>query len=111
MAHRELRLTDEAVAKLPFATGERGMYIVRDTDIPGFRLIVNRSTKRYVFQSENRIAGRRSAVYQRIGDPAHVPISEARGRARDEQARQERLTKPDAKAGTTLGDAWLEYKK
>jgi hypothetical protein len=111
MAHRELRLTDEAVAKLPFADGERGMYIVRDSEIPGFRLIVNRNTKRYVFQSENRIAGKRSAIYRRIGDPAHVPISEARGRARDEQARQERLTNPDAKAGMTFGAAWEAYEK
>jgi hypothetical protein len=46
--HKSIYLTDEAVAALPYARGERGVYVVRDTGITGFRCIVNRNGRRLV---------------------------------------------------------------
>ena len=85
-------------------------YIARDSDIAGFRLIVNRNSKRFVYQSEMREGGKRRAIYKKLGDPQHVSADEARARALDEQARLLRISDPDAAAGTTFADAWTSYK-
>lgn len=103
---KTIRLTDESVRALPFASGARGVYVARDTEITGFRCIINRNSKRLVYQGELREAGKRRTVYKRLGDPAHVKVGEARARALDELARLARITDPDAKAGTTFADAW-----
>ena len=108
--HKSLYLSDESVAGLPYARGERGVYVARDTELTGFRCIVNRSSKRLVYQGELREGGKRHTVYKRLGDPAHVKVGEARARALEELARLERLTKPDARAGTTFCEAWESYK-
>ena len=101
-AHKSINLTDEFVAALPYAKGARGVYIARDKEISGFRCVVNRSSKRLVYQGELREGGKRRTVYKRLGDPKHVKVGEARARALEQLARQERLTDPDAKAGTTF---------
>ena len=44
-AHKSIYLTDASVAALPYARRERGVYVARDTEIIGFRCIVNRSTR------------------------------------------------------------------
>ena len=72
----------------------------------GFRCIVNRSSKRLVYQGELREGGKRHTVYKRLGDPEHVKVGEARARALEELARLARLTDSDAKAGITFGQAW-----
>ena len=105
-AHRSIRLTDESVAALPYARGARGVYIARDKEISGFRCVVNRNSKRLVYQGELREGGKRHAVYKRLGDPAHVKVDEARARALEELARLARLTDSDAKAGITFKQAW-----
>ena len=46
--HKSLYLSDESVAALPYARRERGVYVARDTELTGFRCIVNRSSKRLV---------------------------------------------------------------
>jgi integrase len=103
---KTIRLTDESVAALPFASGTSGVYVVRDSETTGFRCIINRNSKRLVYQGELREAGKRRTVYKRLGDPEHVKVAEARARALEEMARLTRLTDPDAKAGTTFGQAW-----
>jgi integrase len=108
--HKSLYLSDESVAALPYARGERGVYVARDTELTGFRCIVNRNSKRLVYQGELREGGKRHTVYKRLGDPAHVKVGEARARALEELARVERLTDPDARAGTTFREAWESYK-
>ena len=107
---KSLYLSDESVAALPFARGERGVYVARDTELTGFRCIVNRNSKRLVYQGELREGGKRHTVYKRLGDPAHVKVGEARARALEELARLERLTDPDARAGTTFREGWESYK-
>lgn len=107
--HTSLFLTDDLVAALPFAMNGRGVYIVRDTDISGFRCIVNRNSKRLVFQGEVREGGKRRAIYKRLGDPRYVKTNEARARALEEMARLARVTDPDARAGTTFREAWDSY--
>ncbi|MGA8816864.1 MAG: hypothetical protein WB624_06195, partial [Xanthobacteraceae bacterium] len=89
-AHRSFYLTDEGVAGLPYAREERGIYVARDTELTGFRCIVNRNSKRLVYQGELREGGKRHTVYKRLGDPAHVKVAEARARALEELARLER---------------------
>ena len=108
-AHKSLYLSDESVAALAYARGERGVYVARDTELTGFRCIVNRNSKRLVYQGEIREGGKRHTVYKRLGDPAHVKVSEARARALEELARLERLTDPDARAGTRFREAWESY--
>ena len=108
--HKSLYLSDKSVAALPYARGERGVYVARDTELTGFRCIVNRNNKRLVYQGEIREGGKRHTVYKRLGDPAHVKVAEARARALEELARLERLTDPDARAGTTFREAWDSYK-
>ena len=106
--HQRAELTDENIAALPQA--ESGFYIVYDTKLPGFRRTAGKSTKLLVFQGEHRWPdGTREPVYKRLGDPKHVPVSEARARVLEELARLARLTDPDVNAGMTFGEAWLEY--
>ena len=109
-APKPLRFTDESIATLPYARGARGVYVARDTQIIGFRCIVNRNSKRLVYQGESREGGKRRTVYKRLGNPEYVKVGEARARALEELARLERLTDPDAKAGTAFGQAWNAYK-
>jgi Phage integrase, N-terminal SAM-like domain len=108
--HRSVYLSDDSVAALPYARGDRGVYIARDTELTGFRCVVNRNSKRLVYQGELREGGKRHTVYKRLGDPAHVKVSEARARALEELARLERLTDPDARAGTRFREAWESYR-
>ena len=68
-AHKSLYLSDESVAALPYARGERGVYVARDTELTGLRCIVNRTSKRLVYQGELREGGKRHTVYKRLGDP------------------------------------------
>lgn len=109
-APKPLRFTDESIATLPYARGARGVYVARDTQIIGFRCIVNCNSKRLVYQGESREGGKRRTVYKRLGNPEYVKVGEARARALEELARLERLTDPDAKAGTAFGQAWNAYK-
>ena len=44
--HKSLYLSDQSVAALPYARGERGIYVARDTELTGFPCIVNRNSKR-----------------------------------------------------------------
>ena len=85
-AHKSIYLTDGSVATLPYARGKRGVYVARDTEIVGFRCIVNRNSKRLVYQGELREGGKRHTVYKRLGDPEHVKVGEARARALEEMA-------------------------
>ena len=108
--HRRLVLTDDAVRALPYAKAGRG-YVAYDTKLDGFRCIVGQKTKLLVFQTERReLGGRRQSVYKRLGDPQHVSTDAARAHALQELARLARLTKPEARAGTTFGEAWEGYK-
>ena len=63
--HKSLYLSDESVAELPYARGGRGVYVARDTELTGFRCIVNRNSKRLVYQGELREGGKRHTVYKR----------------------------------------------
>ena len=107
--HRRIVLTDEAVKALPNARSGRG-YIAYDTKLDGFRCVVGQKTKLLVLQTERReLGGRRQSVYKRLGDPRHTSIDAARADALDELARLTRLTKPEARAGTTFGEAWQGF--
>src|SRR3954447_440110 len=100
--------TDEAIAALPFAPSPKG-YIARDSKLPGFSCQVGLRTKRLVFRTEVRQGSNRQAIYRRLGDPTHVKVDEARAQALEELARATRISKPEARAGTTMAEAWASY--
>jgi integrase len=108
--HRRLLLTDDAVKALPLAKGGRG-YVAHDTKLDGLRCVVGQKTKLLVLQTERReLGGRRRSIYKRLGDPQFISLDTARAHALEELARQARVTKPEAKAGSTFGEAWEGYK-
>jgi integrase len=99
-------LTPEYVASLPPAADR---YLVHDTELKGFRLVVRKSKKLFVLQTEIKINGERQAIYKRLGDSTYVRATEARSRAHEEIAKAERVAdrSPDAPyAGKTFGEAW-----
>lgn len=108
--HRRLVLTDEAVKALPFAKGGRG-YVAYDTKLDGLRCVVGQKSKLLVLQTERRdLGGRRRSIYKRLGDPQFISLDTARAHALEELARQARVTKPEAKARSTFGEAWHGYR-
>jgi integrase len=108
--HRRLLLTDDAVKGLPFAKGGRG-YVASDTRLDGLRCVVGKKSKLLVLQTERReLGGRRRSIYKRLGDPQFISLDTARAHALEELARQARVTKPEAKASSTFGEAWDGYK-
>ena len=44
--HKSLYLSDESVAGLPYARGERGVYVARDTELTGLRCIAKKKSCR-----------------------------------------------------------------
>src|SRR5947209_669175 len=100
--------TDEIIAALPFAPSAKG-YIARDSKLTGFACQVGLRTKRLVFRTEIRQGRHRQVVYRRLGDPTHLKVDEARAQALEELARATRISKPEARAGTTMAEAWAAY--
>jgi integrase len=101
--------TDESIATLPFA-GDHTGYVARDSKLSGFMCQVGLRTKRLIFRTEIREGGSRQVIYKRLGDPAHVKLDEARAQALEELARATRIGKPEARAGTTMAEAWAAYR-
>ena len=70
MSYVRTRLTDAAVRALPFA--DEGQYIVRDTELPGFFLVVGTRTKTYTIQTDIRALGRRRTIRVASKNPCHA---------------------------------------
>ncbi|RVD31831.1 integrase arm-type DNA-binding domain-containing protein, partial [Mesorhizobium sp. M4B.F.Ca.ET.017.02.2.1] len=76
-----LALTDRTVACLELATS--GQYFVRDTDLPGFMVLVGKRRKTFVVQGERRKAGQRLSVRMKVAEVGDLTTRKARAKAKD----------------------------
>jgi len=117
MAEKRMLLSDKAVARLPLAAHDR--YKVRDTELPGFLLIVGRRRKSYTAQAEHWVHGVRKSKSVVIGHAGEISARDARGQAKlliAQVTRGEAIPTPAKKAaalaaagGVTLRQAWGRY--
>lgn len=106
---KELNLTDAAVRALPPAT-ERA-YIVRDTQLPGFRIVVGRRAKTFAVQVDVRELGRRRTVHRTLGRVDQLSAKAARAAAKRLIGElQTGSVRPPEGRGPTLREAWATYK-
>jgi hypothetical protein len=119
----QMSLTDKALEKLPLATD--GQYVVRDTELKGFLVVIGKRRKTFTVKGEGWQNGKRKNVYAAIGLVGDIAARDARLKAKDalirsakggpadEPAEEETLDTPaDAPpeaAGVTLWSAWERY--
>lgn len=114
MADQKLLLTDKAIARLPLA--ENKQYKVRDTELPGFYVLVGKRRKTFMAQAECwRDGVREFATQVKLGDFGDVATREARSKAKKEIGSILRGERPGdrgkAKPGVlTLRGAWERYR-
>ena len=113
-------LTDKEIAKLPLATD--GQYIVRDTELKGFFVVIGKRKKTFTVHSESWKDGKRKPVHMAVGLVGDISAKDARRTARDYLTRIARglppiEPKPGAEAsdappdaGVTLSQAWARYR-
>lgn len=106
-----IRLTDKSVTALPFA--ERGQYIKRDAELPGFFVVVGRSTKTFTIQVDvpapERERGQRS-IRKALGRHGEMSVRDARAKARETLGAYATGSRRPA-SGVTLKEAWERYHK
>jgi integrase len=134
MSTQAFSFSDRAVQQLPLA--EKGQYMVRDTDLKGFYLIVGTRKKTFVVQAEFWQAGERKSKRLALGGANEISVREARISAKGQLARiasgqlhreeteakaaeakaaeqQRAASSVDASAstkGVTLRQAWERYR-
>ncbi len=82
MATLRIQLNDKTIARLP--TPGKGRYIVRDSMLGGFFLLVGRRKKAFMIQADLRKQGKRaSTVRVAIGDSTEISTRTARAIARE----------------------------
>jgi hypothetical protein len=122
-----MSLTDKALEKLPLATD--GQYIVRDTELKGFLVVVGKRRKTFTVKGEGWKNGKRKPVYAAIGRVGDISARDARLKAKDaliriskglpaiEVEESEETSQPTDAAegsapavdGITLWSAWERY--
>jgi integrase len=117
MDERRILLTDRVVAQLPLA--KNGRYKVRDTEVPGFMVIVGRRRKSYTAQAERWVHGVRQSKSVVIGYAGEMNARDARSQAKlligkvttGEEIKypKKKVVEPQADAGVTLRQAWERY--
>ncbi len=128
MADLRFQLNDKAIERLP--PPENGRYIVRDTELKGFFLIVGARKKTFTIQGDLREEGKRaSTIRVAIGDTSEMSTRAARSIAKEYLAQisrghhpkgEERVAKATTAAaveasevrkivGITLRQAWARY--
>ena len=129
MADMRILLNDKAIERL--MSPDRGRYIVRDTELKGFFLMIGVRKKTFMVQADLRKQGKRaSTVRLAIGDTRELSTRAARSVAKEYLSRLSRGIHPKsgekaAKAsiaseitngesneasGITLNQAWARYK-
>ncbi|MDH1270591.1 integrase family protein [Rhizobium pusense] len=128
MADLRILLNDKTIERLP--SPENGRYLVRDTDLKGFFLIVGARKKTFYVQGDLRQDGKRaSSVRVAIGDTGELSTRAARAVAKEYLAQisrghhpkgEDRMIKattaaemekePPKIVGITLRQAWERYK-
>ncbi|RVA46228.1 DUF4102 domain-containing protein [Mesorhizobium sp. M7A.F.Ca.US.001.01.1.1] len=81
MTDLRLSLTDRAIERLQPASS--GQYFARDTDLPGFMVLVGKRQKTFVVQGERRRAGKRLSVRMKVAEVGELTTRAARAKAKD----------------------------
>jgi integrase len=81
MPDRRLALTDRSIAGLAFAVSNQ--YFVRDTELPGFAVLVGKRKKTFVVQGDIRKGGQRLSIRVKIGGVSEKTTREARAEAKE----------------------------
>ncbi len=76
----KLQLSERVIVGIPFSNGAQ--YIVRDTDLAGFFLMVGARSKTFMIQADLRAGGKRQSIRLKIGDVGAVTTREARAKAK-----------------------------
>lgn len=114
MPERKENLTDKVIAQLSLAKDKQ--YKVRDTELPGFFILVGKRKKSFMAQGEFwRDGVREFAAQVKLGDAGDISTREARGKAKDalgsiargQRPGEEIKIKPGA---ITLRQAWERYR-
>ncbi len=114
MADKRQLLTDKAIARLPYATDKQ--YKVRDTELPGFFVLVGKKKKTFMAQGEFwRDGVREFSAQVKLGECGNVTTRAARSKAkveigsiaRGERPGEEQKIKPGA---VTLRKGWVRYR-
>lgn len=114
MADQRQTLTDKSIARLPPAREKQ--YKVRDSELPGFFVLIGKRRKSFIAHSEFwRDGVREFAAQVKLGDFGDMTTREARGKAKEALgaiARGQRPGEaPKIKPGSiTLGQAWERYR-
>ena len=111
MATQRILISDATVARLPYATSDKG-YIVRDRKVGGFHVRVGQTTKTYRLQMDLRENGRRVTKSFALGKHPHTKAGAARAKALDiiqRRARDEPLAGPIDRGAMTFAEAWRSY--
>lgn len=114
MTDQRILFTDKAIARLPAAEGTQ--YKVRDSELPGFFVLVGKRRKSFMAQGEFWRDGiREFAVQVKLGDFGEMSTRDARSKAKDALGSIARGQRPGeaAKArpgAITLRQAWERYR-
>lgn len=114
-----ITLSDRSIAALPFAASQQR--IIRDSDLPGFFLLVGKRTKTFMIQSDLRADGKRQTIRLKIGEVGQVTTREARAQAKSllgsimsgVDPRPEPKNAPSPRSNgdnPTLREAWERYR-
>ena len=72
--------SDRALAAIPLmATGQR---VVRDAELPGFFVLVGKTTKTFMVQGDLRSDGKRQSMRVKVGEVGKLQTREARAKAK-----------------------------
>lgn len=111
MPDTRVPLTDKAVAKLPLAAS--GQYLARDTELPGFFVLVGKQKKTYTVQGDLRRDGLRKSIRLAVGHAGDISAREARAKAKEWLGKiasgEHPIEGRQRLGGPTLGEAWQRY--
>ncbi len=119
MTDKRLLLTDRSVEALPLA--EKGQYLVRDSELRGFFVLIGARSKAYMVQADFRRGGARKSVRAKVGSAGEITAQRARAAAKTllGEIQSGVLPKADeapspspspAQAQVTLREAWERYR-
>ncbi|MER9102584.1 integrase family protein [Mesorhizobium sp. M0848] len=102
MVDLRIALTDRAVACLHQAAS--GQYFARDTDLPGFMVLVGKRKKTFVVQGDRMKAGERLSVRMKVAEVGELTTRAARAKAKDILGKIANGVDPRASTRKSRGD-------
>ena len=81
MPGTRLSLNDRAIGSLPLAAS--GQYFARDTELPGFVVLIGKRRKTFVVQGDIRKHGRRPSMRIKVAEVGELSTQRARAQAKE----------------------------